>query len=58
MINIVLQIGSTTSVFPKSLNMCIRGRSECVTRDGLILSEFDRRQLKIETELAFREDYN
>ena len=50
-INVILQVRSSTSIFPESLDIGVRGRSQYITRDGLALSEFDRRHLEIQTTL-------
>ena len=50
---VILQVRSITSIFPESLDVEIRGRLKNITRDSLVLSEFDRRHLEIQTKLIF-----
>ena len=52
-INVMLQVRSSTSIFPESLDIDIRGRSQYFTRDSLALSDIDRRHLEIQTKLIF-----
>ena len=49
----MLQVRSSTSIFPESLDIDIRGRSQYFTRDSLALSDIDRRHLEIQTKLIF-----
>ena len=50
-IHVILQVFSITSICPQGLNINIRGRLKYITIDSLALSEFDRKQFKIQTKL-------